>query len=73
MSQALLKDSVSDGTKTQTAAAGTVAAASHQSCEECLGSGGWFRYEPALEPAPGLLYLSCLQCRGSGRTAPARA
>ena len=36
------------------------------SCDECLGSGGWFRYEPALEPAPGLLYLSCLQCRGSG-------
>lgn len=39
------------------------------SCGECLGSGGWFRYEPALEPAPGLLYLSCLQCRGSGRMA----
>lgn len=36
-------------------------------CEECLGSGGWYRYEPALEPAPGLLYLSCLHCRGSGR------
>jgi len=35
-------------------------------CEECLGSGGWFRYEPALAPAPGQLYLSCLQCRGSG-------
>lgn len=43
------------------------AAAPQPSCEECLGSGGWFRYEPALEPAPGLLYLSCLQCRGSGR------
>ena len=40
-----------------------------QSCEECVGSGGWYRYEPALEPAPGLLYLSCLQCRGSGRMA----
>ena len=38
-------------------------------CEECLGSGGWYRYEPALDPAPGLLYLSCLQCRGSGRLA----
>jgi hypothetical protein len=38
-------------------------------CDECLGSGGWFRYEPALEPAPGVLYLSCLQCRGTGRTA----
>jgi hypothetical protein len=37
-------------------------------CEECLGSGGWYRYEPAMEPAPGMLYLSCLQCRGSGRT-----
>ena len=36
-------------------------------CEECLGSGGWYRYEPALEPAPGLLYLSCLHCRGQGR------
>lgn len=48
------------------------AAAMHgaaQPCEECVGSGGWFRYEPALEPAPGLLYLSCLQCRGSGRSA----
>jgi hypothetical protein len=41
-------------------------------CEECIGSGGWYRYEPALDPAPGRLYLSCLQCRGSGRTAPAR-
>jgi hypothetical protein len=36
-------------------------------CDECLGSGGWFRYEPALEPAPGMLYLSCLRCRGTGR------
>jgi hypothetical protein len=43
-----------------------------QPCEECLGSGGWYRYEPALEPSPGLLYLSCLRCRGSGRTAPLR-
>jgi hypothetical protein len=42
-------------------------------CEECLGSGGWYRYEPALEPAPGLLYLSCLHCRGSGRGTPAQA
>ena len=42
-------------------------------CEECVGSGGWFRYEPSLDPAPGLLYLSCLQCRGSGRTAQRRA
>jgi hypothetical protein len=36
-------------------------------CDECLGSGGWYRYEPALDPAPGMLYLSCLHCRGSGR------
>jgi hypothetical protein len=49
------------------------AATSPQQCEECMGSGGWFRYEPALEPSPGLLYLSCLQCRGSGRLALARA
>ena len=42
-------------------------------CNECLGSGGWFRYEPALDPAPGLLYLSCVHCRGSGRTILARA
>jgi hypothetical protein len=73
MSQTLLTDSASDGIKRQAAAAGAAAAASHQCCEECLGSGGWFRYEPALEPSPGLLYLSCLQCRGSGRTAAARA
>lgn len=42
--------------------------AAQQSCEECAGTGGWFRYEPA-HPEPGLLYLSCLQCRGSGRLA----
>jgi len=42
-------------------------------CEACVGSGGWFRYEPALDPAPGQLYLSCVACRGSGRTALARA
>lgn len=42
------------------------------SCEDCLGSGGWLRYEPALDPAPGMLYLSCLQCRGSGRLQLAR-
>ena len=44
-----------------------------EACVECLGSGGWYRYEPALEPSPGLLYLSCLHCRGSGRTAEAAA
>jgi hypothetical protein len=45
------------------------AAAAPQPCEECTGSGGWFRYQPGCEPAPGLLYLSCVQCRGSGRMA----
>lgn len=48
------------------------AAQAQPACEECLGTGGWYRYEPALDPAPGLLYLSCLQCRGSGRLALAR-
>jgi hypothetical protein len=52
-------------------AAGTAAA--QPACDECLGPGGWFRYEPALEPAPGLLYLSCLHCRGSGLRGLARA
>lgn len=47
--------------------------AATQHCEECVGSGGWYRYEPALDPAPGLLYLSCVQCRGSGWLASARA
>lgn len=49
------------------------AAAARPHCEECAGSGGWYRYEPALDPAPGLLYLSCVQCRGSGWLAAARA
>jgi hypothetical protein len=48
------------------------AAATEQSCEECAGTGGWYRYEPALDPAPGLLYLSCLHCRGSGRLGSAQ-
>lgn len=48
-------------------------AARQPACDECLGSGGWFRYEPALEPSPGLLYLSCLHCRGSGVLGLARA
>jgi hypothetical protein len=47
--------------------AASMPSAPQQACEECVGSGGWFRYEPALDPAPGLLYLSCVQCRGSGR------
>lgn len=59
--------------QSSTEAQAAVLAAAQQSCDECLGSGGWFRYEPALEPTPGLLYLSCLHCRGSGRTAAARA
>ena len=57
----------------QAVVAAVAASASQQPCDECVGSGGWFRYEPALEPSPGLLYLSCLQCRGSGRLALARA
>lgn len=36
-------------------------------CDECAGSGGWFRYAPSEEPSTGTLYLSCLGCRGSGR------
>jgi hypothetical protein len=40
-----------------------------QPCDECVGTGGWYRYEPALDPAPGMLYLSCVHCRGSGRMA----
>ncbi len=47
--------------------AASMPSAPQQTCDECVGSGGWYRYEPALEPAPGLLYLSCVQCRGSGR------
>jgi hypothetical protein len=50
-----------------------VARPSLATCDECLGSGGWYRYEPALEPGPGLLYLSCLHCRGTGRTDEPRA
>jgi hypothetical protein len=46
-----------------------ILAAQAQHCEECLGAGGWYRYEPALEQASGVLYLSCLHCRGSGRMA----
>lgn len=34
-------------------------------CDECLGTGGWYRYDPGNEP--GVLYLSCLECRGTGR------
>jgi DnaJ-class molecular chaperone len=42
-------------------------------CSECLGSGGWYRYEPALDPGPGLMVLSCVHCRGTGRTLEPRA
>ena len=42
-------------------------------CDDCLGSGGWYRYEPGMDPAPGRLYLSCLHCRGTGHTAEAHA
>ena len=41
-------------------------------CDECAGSGGWYRYDPSLDTSPGRPYLYCMQCRGSGRTAPAR-
>jgi hypothetical protein len=51
------------------AAAAAAAIAAQQPCDDCAGSGGWYRYEPGLDPAPGLLYLSCVQCRGSGRLA----
>lgn len=51
------------------AAAVSGALASLQPCDECVGTGGWYRYEPALDATPGMLYLSCLQCRGSGRLA----
>jgi hypothetical protein len=44
-----------------------------ETCDECIGAGGWYRYEPSLEPTGGMLYLSCLHCRGNGRLALARA
>jgi hypothetical protein len=50
------------------AQAAAAAAATQAACEECAGTGGWYRYEPS-HPEPGLLYLSCLGCRGSGRLA----
>jgi DnaJ-class molecular chaperone len=69
MSDTTLTAQTTEAAKTATA---NVHVHAHADCDECLGSGGWYRYEPALDPAPGLLYLSCLQCRGSGRTAQAR-
>ena len=51
------------------AKASVQASADTAECVECIGSGGWFRYEPAMEPSPGMRYLSCVQCRGTGRTA----
>lgn len=62
-----------DASAFETEAHAAEGAAAGQHCEECVGSGGWYRYEPALDPAPGLLYLSCVQCRGSGWTATSRA
>ena len=71
MSEAILEaPRFSPPSEESSAAADAVA---HASCDACVGSGGWFRYEPALDPAPGLLYLSCVACRGSGRTALSRA
>jgi hypothetical protein len=49
------------------------AARTAQPCGECVGSGGWYRYEPAMEDSPGMLYLSCVGCRGSGRMSLAGA
>ena len=54
------------------ASAALLGAQDSATCDACLGSGGWYRYEPALENAPGLLYLSCLHCRGSGRASVLR-
>ena len=61
-------------TTLQEQAAGNPASSQPQQaeCGDCIGSGGWYRYDPSLESSPGRLYLSCLQCRGSGRTALAR-
>ena len=56
----------------QAASNTTPAGTSRADCEECVGSGGWYRYDPSLDPSPGRLYLSCLQCKGSGKTALAR-
>ena len=56
----------------QAASNATPASSGRADCEECVGSGGWYRYDPSLDPAPGRLYLSCLQCQGSGKTALAR-
>lgn len=70
MSETTLHDTL---TGPAAATAAPIATTAEQPCGECVGSGGWFRYEPALEPSPGLLYLSCLQCRGTGRSLLARA
>ena len=53
----------------QAASITTTAGAERADCDECVGSGGWYRYDPSLDPSPGRLYLSCVTCRGSGRTA----
>lgn len=63
---------VTDAAAQSGASAAHLAAHDSAACDECLGSGGWYRYEPALENAPGLLYLSCLHCRGSGRASVLR-
>jgi hypothetical protein len=72
MSETLLSAFEVPASAAANAAAAAALSAAPQ-CDDCLGSGGWFRYEPALDPAPGLLYLSCVQCRGSGRAVLARA
>ena len=55
-----------DAAAQPTASTSPLAVQAIATCEECLGSGGWYRYEPAMERAPGMLYLSCMHCRGSG-------
>jgi hypothetical protein len=61
---------MADTTLHEQAASNTASASAERTdCDECVGSGGWYRYDPSLETSPGRLYLSCMQCRGSGRTA----
>ena len=52
---------------------GNAAPQQQAECGDCIGSGGWYRYDPSLDPSPGRLYLSCVSCRGSGKTASLQA
>ncbi|MCG2595761.1 hypothetical protein LZ009_23530 [Ramlibacter sp. XY19] len=62
---------MADTTLQEQSAVNASQSATPAECDECIGSGGWFRYDPSLENSPGRMYLSCVQCRGSGRTAAA--